>query len=432
MPALRRSNWKPLLEGRWRHDALEAVDAIAAVTHDAIESWSAAHADPSGANAHSLAWGRAGAGLFFAYRDAAQRHGDGDDAYALLNRSIEAMNESEPTASLFTGFAGVAWVSEHLDAMSRTGADDEGDDDPNADVDAALIEHLSEARPNSEWDLVGGLVGLGVYACERLPRPSGRRCLELVIARLADLAQPASPGISWPTPPGRPVADDGKGGIRYDLGVAHGIPGIIALLGLAIEAGVDVARCRSLLDGAVPWLLAQQLPPQRISCFPSHVGEGVEPVPSRCAWCYGDPGVAVALWGAARRAGVRAWEIAALEIARHAAAVRERRDDVRDAQLCHGAAGVGHLFHRLHRASGDAAAKAAATYWFERALGLREQGGGLAGFRTWSLERTLDGEWIEDPRFLTGVTGVGLALLAAATDVEPAWDRVMLASLPPR
>jgi hypothetical protein len=32
---------------------------------------------------------------------------------------------------------------------------------------------------------------------------------------------------------------------------------------------------------------------------------------------------------------------------------------------------------------------------------------------------------------LEGFAGVGLALLAAATTVEPTWDRMLLASVPP-
>jgi hypothetical protein len=32
---------------------------------------------------------------------------------------------------------------------------------------------------------------------------------------------------------------------------------------------------------------------------------------------------------------------------------------------------------------------------------------------------------------LIGAAGVGLALLAAVSDVEPAWDRLLLASIPP-
>ena len=40
------------------------------------------------------------------------------------------------------------------------------------------------------------------------------------------------------------------------------------------------------------------------------------------------------------------------------------------------------------------------------------------------------GEWRDDPGFLNGAAGIGLVLLAAASPLEPEWDRVLLASLP--
>jgi hypothetical protein len=35
---------------------------------------------------------------------------------------------------------------------------------------------------------------------------------------------------------------------------------------------------------------------------------------------------------------------------------------------------------------------------------------------------------VDDPSFLGGTTGIALALLAAATPVEPRWDRLLLCS----
>ena len=40
--------------------------------------------------------------------------------------------------------------------------------------------------------------------------------------------------------------------------------------------------------------------------------------------------------------------------------------------------------------------------------------------------------WVDDAGLLTGAAGIALALLAAATPVEPAWDRMLLTSIPPR
>jgi len=427
MTAPRSAPWTPLLEGPARDDALDAIAAIAAVASGAIEDWSRRHPDDAGANAHSLAWGRSGIALFHAYLDAAGLAPPGDDrAATLMDAAIDALAASVPGASLHVGFSGVAWVIAHVASMAR-GEGTVDEPDAAADIDDALEEHLATPRPGAEWDLVQGLVGLGVYACERRSRPAGRRCLALVVRRLEELARITPGGLAWEVPAGRPGADDAGRG-PFDLGVAHGVPGVLALLGRALEAGVEPERCRALLEPGVAWLLAQQLAPGALSCFPTHAGPGAAPLPSRCGWCYGDPGVAVALLGVARRAGVAAWEREAVRIARHAAAVRSLRDDVVDAQLCHGSAGVAHAFHRLAQATGDPELRAAARFWYEHALRARLPGRGLAGYRTWSLERTPDGEWQDDPRLLTGIAGIGLALIAAVTHVEPEWDRVLLMS----
>jgi hypothetical protein len=43
-----------------------------------------------------------------------------------------------------------------------------------------------------------------------------------------------------------------------------------------------------------------------------------------------------------------------------------------------------------------------------------------------------DRPWDDDPTFLTGAAGVGLALLAAIEDVEPRWDALLLCDVPIR
>src|SRR5262249_47284684 len=128
--------------------------------------------------------------------------------------------------------------------------------------------------------------------------------LERVFDRLAELAVDSDDGITWFTPPEllpewqRELAPGGY----YNLGGAHGLPGVIALLGAACGAGAAGHRERRLLEGAVQWMLAHELPAGGRGRFPSWVGPGVDRHPARLAWCYGDLGIAAALWCAARGA----------------------------------------------------------------------------------------------------------------------------------
>jgi hypothetical protein len=103
-----------------------------------------------------------------------------------------------------------------------------------------------------------------------------------------------------------------------------------------------------------------------------------------------------------------------------------------DACLCHGTTGLGHLFNRLYQATGNLEMKEAALAWYRCALERRLPEEGIAGFPAYAPGEPGASPWRSDPGFLTGAAGVGLALLAAVTDVEPVWDRLLAVSIPPR
>jgi hypothetical protein len=338
-------------------------------------------------------------------------------------------NNSAP-ASLYDGLTGVGWVIAHLDDKlpGLDGADD------LAEIDDILLDHLDQSPWPGPYNLCDGLVGFGVYALERLPRPAAVACLKRVIDRLGETAEQRSNGITWASSPAWlvPHLREERPRPYYDLGLAHGVPGVIALLGRACTAGVAGAIARPLLDEAVRWLLNQG-PADRKAGFPGHLGPGLAPVSAPCEWCYGDPGIAAALLGAAHGVGETSWEQEALAIARRAADWPRERSVVIQAGLYHGAAGLGHLYNRMFQATGEPWLGEEARFWFQRTLAMRSPEGEAAGFLAWGpgpngTART----WIDNPRFLTGTSGIALALLAAATPVEPAWDRLLLVSIPPR
>src|SRR5262249_5555269 len=161
-------------------------------------------------------------------------------------------------------------------------------------------------------------VGLGVYALER--RPVAAAILERVIDHLAATAERCPEGTTWWTNPAWLLAEtrEKHPGGYYNLGLAHGVPGVIALLGAACATGVSADQARPMLGDAVRWLLAQQAPDG--AGFGHWVEPGrLRPGPTRLAWCYGDPGVAAVLLWAARCVGEPVWEGEALALALRAA-----------------------------------------------------------------------------------------------------------------
>jgi hypothetical protein len=61
---------------------------------------------------------------------------------------------------------------------------------------------------------------------------------------------------------------------------------------------------------------------------------------------------------------------------------------------------------------------------------MRRPGRGIGGYEAW-LPGAGGQNWAADPGLLTGAAGIALALLAAVTPLEPAWDRVLLLAIPP-
>ncbi|MFI5301050.1 MAG: lanthionine synthetase C family protein [Polyangiales bacterium] len=401
--------WHPILEGGEAARAREVVDAIATALRGKLAEPASPLLDASHALFFSALGGRDGA----------------ETAVAFLERAMEGVATEDLGPGLMTGFTGVACAVSLLTGRVLA-APTSVEEDPCAAIDEALEELLTSAPVSTDepYDLISGLVGIGVYALERADRPAGRRCVRAVIERLARLAVLRPDGAAWVTPPcafgvPRPVG-------TLDLGVAHGVGGVIALLGDACAKGFDEAR--PLLAEAVSFLLAQELP-RGGSLFPGALMPGLPQRSVRAGWCYGDPGLAAALMVAARGANVPAWEASAVRIARPAALRSDEESGVTDAAICHGAAGLGHLFNRVYQATGDATCGAAARRWMLRAIDLRDVRVGVAGYRAHIVGPDGVDTFEDDASLIRGVTGIGLALLGAIEDVEPTWDR-MIASAP--
>jgi hypothetical protein len=419
--------WHPLLEGPLADRASRALREIAGALPGTPSRQAALPA--------SLGSGLAGQALFYAYLALSTAdESAADHAADLLERATEELANSPMPPTLYAGFPGVAWTMEHLQGrLFENGDGEEAEEDPVLEIDQALLGPLERSPWLGEYDLIGGLAGLGVYALERLPRPTAAALLERVVERLAELAEEGEEGVTWFTPPERLPEWQREIYTRghYNLGVAHGLPGVLPILAGACAAGVAVERARPLLDGAVRWLLARRLEPGSGSCFGGSYVPSEPPAPTRLAWCYGDPGIAVTLLAAAHAVGEPEWERQALDIALAAATREESTSHVQDAGLCHGAAGLAHLFNRMYQTTGEERLAQAARYWFERTLDFQVPGEAVAGFRAWELDPAGQPAWRPDGGFLEGAAGVGLALLGATSGVEPAWDRVLLASLPP-
>jgi lantibiotic biosynthesis protein len=362
------------------------------------------------------------------------------------NRALERLNDAitgtsnggrVPSLALHGGLCGMGWVVEHLSHAladstacedgSGLGEPPEDDEDAIDDIDAAVLQRLEKEPWRKQYDLISGLVGFGVYFLERLPLESAEHGIVAVLDQLEGRSQRTKDGITWETVPEllpdwqRELCPNGY----YNLGAAHGIPGVIYFLSEVVAAEICVPRAGQLLDATIQWLIAQRRPDGSLSWFSSWIADG-RSTDSRLAWCYGDLGILAVLLHAARRARRDDWREFSHGLLDHCVAWSFERSGIKDAGLCHGAAGVAHIFNRIYQHEGHAGSRDAAVAWFERTLSMRQPGVGYGGFQMYHPSETP--VWKSDPAFLDGSTGVALALLAATTSVEPNWDRMLLLS----
>jgi len=409
--------WRPVLEGRDLEFAMrELVDSDGALRG----------LEPVGNP--SLSRGEAGLGLLWTYLGRAGASPKAfDRARVHMDRAVESLEDQILLPSLYPGFVGIAWVRLHVERHLYG----ESDIDSFQEIDEALIELLELSPWTRDFDLVSGLVGIGVYLLERDPVGHSRRALELLLNRLIESSTRVADGVTWHTP--ARLLHSGRHRDYPDgytaLGVAHGVAGVIPILAGMVGRGIGGDHARALLDDAFTWLMAQQQPEESPAMFANFAGERADPVPSRLAWCYGDAGMAATLCAAADLAGHDEMRAAATRAGLRAAARDLRNSGIRDAGLCHGCAGVAHLFNRLFQRTGDERFREASLRWFASLPEWKRPSRAKSAYPVWDPDYTEGAGWRPEAGLLEGSGGVALALHAAISEVEPLWDRFLLLSI---
>jgi lantibiotic modifying enzyme len=147
----------------------------------------------------------------------------------------------------------------------------------------------------------------------------------------------------------------------------------------------------------------------------------------RLAWCYGDLGVAVTLWRAGITLNREDIKIFADKVLIDTTQRKNLNQNfIVDAGLCHGTAGIAHIYNRMYNYTKVERYKETSLYWIKQTLKMAKHHDGLAGFKVW---RPIDLGGIQnDPGLLEGVAGIGLALISAVYRIEPKWDECLLLS----
>jgi lantibiotic biosynthesis protein len=391
---------------------------------------------------YGIAQGYAGLAIMCGYLDACFPNQNWDaSAHRCLEKAIrDAEVQCYLPTGMFAGLSGLAFAAWYL---SRGGeryrkllAAIEGMLLPLTVAHAnGLVEQKKEVS-FSQFDLISGLSGVGEYLLCRREDPGAVATLRAVLSSLVELTKEEAGLPRWYTP-AHLLGDEDMQRLypngSFNCGLAHGIPGPLALLSLAHISGIAVDGMENAIHRAATWLLQHRLDDTWGINWPSMLrleDDGkvsTEPAlpfePGRTAWCYGSPGLARSLWFAGQaldNAEYREIAVAAMEaVFRRPLYVRR----IDSPTFCHGVSGLMQITlrfaHDTRLPQFTQAAQALSKQLFssydpDRPLGY------------YSLEP--GGNRVDQPGLLDGVPGVVLVLLAAATPVEPVWDRLFLLS----
>jgi hypothetical protein len=448
-----RGGWQPILTGELATAAVDAartvslrlqsqelVEEAAARTRQQTDFPRSAHWIP-----YTIAQGYAGLAVLWGYLDACFP-GEGWDLTGreqveLAVRGAEIAHL--PPVGLFSGLSGLAFGAWQL---SRQGTRyrhllAQLDDAicPQATEMAAGLYAGNDGIAIGEFDAISGASGLGAYLLCRRDQPGPSATLKALIQALVYLGDAGDGVPRWHTP-NHFLWDEGlKESYPYgnlNCGLAHGIPGPLALLSLSSQSGLVVPGLAQTIAKMADFLCANRYDDEWGVNWPNAVpvefsdgtlrpgsAQAATEEPSRCAWCYGSPGIARALWLAGEaldREDYRSLAVSSLEaVFRRPVAIRR----IDSPTFCHGVAGLLAITLRFANDTGSPVFIEASRTLVEQLLNSYKPDS-LLGFR--NIEHG-DHE-VDQPGLLDGAPGVALVLLAAATNIEPTWDRLFLLS----
>ncbi len=267
------------------------------------------------------------------------------------------------------------------------------------------------------FDFMHGALGAGLYFLKRKTHPEE---ISNLIDYLYETAEKDKihETFCWKSSLGV------SGEIGYNIALSHGISSIVLFLCRVSMNGFSHPSLSELLTGAVNYLLSQEIDIEIYgSYFPSQSKEKI--IRGRLAWCYGDLGVAYAIWYAGKIMENNSWIKKGLEVFTYSTKRLSPKDNmVMDAGICHGSSGVAMFFYRIYLETGDKIYKEAGEHWIKRTLDLAHFKDGLAGYKTYNKEMDTN----PDYSLLTGIAGIGMVLISYLSSDEQKWDELFLLS----
>ncbi|MEZ5196408.1 MAG: lanthionine synthetase C family protein [Bacteroidales bacterium] len=320
------------------------------------------------------------------------------------------------------GLSKFGWFVEHLSKNDFISIDTNY---ALSDIDEFLFSIMIKTAQDGNYDFLHGAISYGLYFLNRVPnRKTDKYLGELITTLEKTCIDSGNNQKKWLS-----VLNSEKDLSGYNISLSHGIASLIVFFSKIYNRNIERDKTSILLKGSIKYLINQKLDITKYNSFFSMwAKESMDKITSsRLAWCYGDLGIAVSMWHSSQVLNDRKLENDAISIFLHSSK-RKKLDEngVIDAGFCHGTSGIAHIFNRMYGYTGIEELKVASNYWFLQTLKMSQFKDGIAGYKTWLTERY--GGWKNNISLLEGVSGIGLTMISAVSNIEPTWDECLLLS----
>jgi lantibiotic modifying enzyme len=378
-----------------------------------------------------LYMGKSGICLFFAYYQTMnkQRPNNIEDVVeSLINDAIQYKYRVSSYREL-TFYSEMAWFLCHLHERKLIYIEL---NDYFSDIDDSLYEGMIILlnSKEKEYGCINGAISVGVYfyyryilGCEKC-----KKYLERFVDLLKKIAVEKDNTMKWIS-----IIDYGTYEQGYNLGLAHGISGILLFLRKLYLANIKKDAVSDIIIKASNFLLLQKHSLKTHKSFFYDVCKDSFGRDSRLGWCYGDMSVGYSLFMISSLDGIERQDVKenAFDILVNTTERTNLSDiGIVDAGLCHGTSGIAHIYNRLYRQTSETKFKDAALYWYKETIKMAKYDNEYAGYRLpyYLAESEKEFRELHNLSFLTGIAGTGLSLLSAIYPIEPSWDMCLLLS----
>jgi lantibiotic modifying enzyme len=101
----------------------------------------------------------------------------------------------------------------------------------------------------------------------------------------------------------------------------------------------------------------------------------------------------------------------------------EKETMIKDCCLCHGTSGVAIMYDMLYKKTKNEKFKETAYYWYEKTIMEPYEHEYAGGYK---IHKGTSHNYISDISFLSGISGIGLSLMASIRPVYPEWIEFLL------